>query len=98
MEDKMKEIEDKRNKYNENNRKWYHVRKTNGTNKQIKNPEDKQKPGPKPKPKPEPKELKVRGRKPKVITEEEIIDKYKFCQRRSTRGRPPKIKELDIII
>ena len=36
MEDILKQIEEKRNKYNENNRKWYHDRKANGTNKQIK--------------------------------------------------------------
>jgi len=97
MEDILKEIEEKRNKYNENNRKWYHERKANGTNKQIKNPEDKLKPGPKPKPK-EQHEPKTRGRKPKKITEEEILERYKFCQRRSTRGRPPKIKESEIVI
>ena len=97
MEDIIKQIEEKRNKYNENNRKWYNERKINGTNKQIKNPEDKLKPGPKPKPK-EPQEPKTRGRKPKVITEEEILERYKFCQRRSTRGRPPTMKENEIVI
>ena len=91
MEDIIKQIEEKRNIYNENNRNWYHQRKLEGRNIKIKKPEDKQKPGPKPKPK-EPKELKPRGRKPKVITEDDILEKYKFCQRRTTKGRPPKIK------
>lgn len=94
MEDILKQIEEKRNQYNENNRMWYHQRKLEGRNIKIKKPEDKQKPGPKPKPK-EPKEPKKRGRKPKVITEEDIKEKYQFCQRRTTRGRPPKEKKSD---
>ena len=90
MEDIIKQIEEKRTQYNANNRKWYHQRKLEGRNIKIKKPEEKMKPGPKPKPKEE-KEKKPRGRKPKEITLDDL-DRYKHCQRSSTRGRPRKNK------
>ena len=46
--DIIKQIEEKRNIYNENNRNWYHQRKLEGRNIKIKKPEEKMKPGPKP--------------------------------------------------
>ena len=98
-------LEEKRRQYNLNNKKWYHQRKAEGRNIKIKKPEELLKRGPKPKIKTNDELLlklssvaKTPGRPVREITSDELLTKFKHIQHSSTRGRPRKIKQDDVIL